>query len=78
MSEENTNEDIKKANQGDFKSRLIIESEELEVKTEKLSDFLLSYNSTKLDDNNILLLRVQENLMSAYLQVLKTRIKTIK
>lgn len=61
----------------DFKTRLIQEKNELEEKTNKLSDFMASHASGKLSEANLLLLQEQHILMDRYLNILIIRIELI-
>lgn len=57
----------------DFKTRLNEEIEQLKDKTEKLSAFLSSENSNKIDATQHILLKVQLDSMRTYLNVIEAR-----
>lgn len=58
----------------DFKSRLEVESKELLVKTEKLSEFITGDIFSTLDSVQKDLLVIQLGIMSAYIGVLSARL----
>jgi hypothetical protein len=57
-----------------FLERLIIERNELEEKTNKLEDFLISPSFTNVSEMQRVLLVTQFNLMKMYLYTLQERI----
>lgn len=62
----------------DFKIRLVNEMHELQIKLVKLSAFLVSPESNKLDVADKQLLQVQKGIMESYIQVLSIRIERSK
>ena len=61
----------------DFKTRLVEEQAQLEEKLDKLDAFLMSENSSKIEDVQKALLQVQATAMNTYLQCLKERIERL-
>ncbi len=61
----------------DFKTRLIDEKNQLEEKLDKLDNFLMSDNLSKVEDVQKALLQVQATAMNTYLQCLKERIERL-
>lgn len=57
----------------DFKSRLLLERDELQIKTEKLKDFILSENFNDLPDIEKEALREQFHHMQKYFEVVQSR-----
>lgn len=62
----------------DFLERLKQEKKDLQEKTDKLSDFLASANSSKLSEANLILLNRQLHVMSEYSDILIVRIELIE
>ena len=62
---------------GDFKTRLILEKQELEEKLDKLDAFLTSEKLEEVEDVQKALLQVQATAMNTYLQCLKERIERL-
>jgi len=62
----------------DWFNRLIDEHNELEEKTNKLAEFLLSVAYNKLSKANRILLKEQWKVMDTYKDVLKVRIELNK
>ena len=60
------------------KQRLIDECEELELKANKLQDFILGEGYMRLDEAEQKRLVLQRNLMDAYAAVLWQRIEAIR
>ena len=58
----------------EYQERIIKEKEELQIKYEKLVDFLLSDIFKNLDTTNKFLLETQLDIMSIYLKILRDRI----
>lgn len=61
----------------DFKERLLVEASELEIKLDKLYDFLASDKFIIIDEVQKALLSVQATAMNTYLQCLKERIERL-
>ena len=62
----------------DYKTRLIAEKEDLEVKIEKLEDFLNFSSMHDISMNDQILLGVQFDAMRTYLGVLNYRVLNLK
>lgn len=61
----------------DFKTRLIAEKNELMEKTEKLSTFLNSENSSSVDEFQLTMLNIQLSAMQTYHGCLEARLKQL-
>jgi hypothetical protein len=57
----------------DFKSRLLLERDELQIKTEKLKDFICSENFNSLPDIEKQALREQFHHMGRYFEIVHAR-----
>jgi len=68
---------VKKNNENAFFDRLLVEAQELAVKTNALNDFMRTQNFVDLDRQNKDLLYKQSRLMNEYLQVLGQRIELL-
>lgn len=62
----------------DFKTRLIIEKNDLTEKIVKLSAFLTSEGAKKIDDMQMELLEIQLHAMITYQNILTMRIKWLE
>lgn len=60
-----------------FYNRLLIEAQELAIKTNGLNDFMRTTTFVKLDRENKDLLYLQSRLMNEYLQTLGKRIELL-
>lgn len=60
-----------------FHDRLLIEAQELAIKTNSLNDFMRTQNFVDLDRQNKDLLYKQSRLMNEYLQVLGQRLEIL-
>jgi len=60
-----------------FYDRLLIEAQELAVKTNLLNDFMRTQSFIDLDRQNKDLLYIQSRLMNEYLQVLGQRLEIL-
>ena len=60
-----------------FYDRLLIEAQELAIKTNALNDFMRTQNFVNLDRQNKDLLYTQSRLMNEYLQVLGQRLEIL-
>jgi hypothetical protein len=58
----------------DFKTRLIIEKDELAEKVSKLESFLATEKANEIDKDQLMLLGIQLNAMKTYLGCLIARI----
>jgi len=63
--------------QDSFYDRLLVETQELAEKTNKLNDFMRTTNFVKLDRENKDLLYIQSRLMNEYVQVLGRRLEIL-
>lgn len=61
----------------DFKTRLIAEKNELMEKTEKLSTFLNSENSKKVDEFQLTMMNIQLSAMQTYRGCLEARVNKL-
>jgi phage antirepressor YoqD-like protein len=60
-----------------FYDRLLVEAQELAIKTNALNDFMRTQGFINLDRKNKDLLYTQSRLMNEYLQVLEQRIELL-
>ncbi len=60
-----------------FYDRLLVEAQELAIKTNALNDFMRTQNFVDLDRQNKDLLYKQSRLMNEYLQVLGQRLEIL-
>jgi len=60
-----------------FYDRLLIEAQELAIKTNALNDFMRTQNFVNLDRQNKDLLYTQSRLMNEYLQILGQRLEIL-
>ena len=60
-----------------FYNRLLIEAQELAIKTNALNDFMRTQAFVNLDRQNKDLLYIQSRLMNEYLQVLGQRLEIL-
>jgi hypothetical protein len=68
---------VKKNNENAFFERLLVEAQELAIKTNALNDFMRTQKFVDLDRQNKDLLYKQSRLMNEYLQVLGQRIELL-
>jgi hypothetical protein len=76
-TQEEWNALVKKNNENDFFQRLLIEAQELAIKTNALNDFMKTQKFVDLARQNKDLLYKQSRLMNEYLQVLGQRIELL-
>jgi len=68
---------VKKNNENAFFERLLVEAQELAIKTNALNDFMRTQKFIDLDRQNKDLLYKQSRLMNEYLQILGQRIELL-
>ena len=61
-----------------WKNRLIMERDELQIRLDRLSVFIVGFSFANLDQRTKSLLRIQQGLMQDYLAVLNMRLERLE